>query len=242
MNRSLLLAAVCIFGMQSISFAQDTITTTTAPKTRTKTITITENDGTYRNGFYAGFGVVFIDNIKLNDKLRASDMPTLTTSMPEFSIGFTHLENKVLVDLEWNTNYYGDRSNATTKTTTLSSGVKLRGQYAIVSNKKFFFAGGLDIAYMYTQFDMFSRDHVIDLNDLDPATHTGHISLKNGLLYAGPSVSLGAFQNSSFPLRLNAGYEWAIAGGKWKSDFAHVSNTVKENGSGRVYVKLTVFL
>jgi len=37
---------------------------------------------------------------------------------------------------------------------------------------------------------------------------------------------------------LNLGYEFALASGKWKSDFANVSNSFSENGHNRFMIGL----
>ncbi|MBC8883850.1 hypothetical protein H9X57_12335 [Flavobacterium piscinae] len=42
-------------------------------------------------------------------------------------------------------------------------------------------------------------------------------------------------------IRLNVGYEFAFTNGKWKSDYASVSNSVKENGQNRLMVGVVFF-
>ena len=81
---------------------------------------------------------------------------------------------------------------------------------------------------------------LIDLDDLNPSTHTGHISLYNNQFTIGPSVIFGAFTNSSFPVRLSVGYDWAVYSGKWKSEVAEVDNSFRENGQGIWYARLVL--
>src|SRR5687768_11521149 len=100
MNKKLLVAFT-LLAMQLSALAQE-ITTTTITTT-------TETAETGKNGFYISAGVVFNDGFKLNDKLKASGMPTVLKSMPELSVGYYAMYKKILIDLEWNTGYYGDR-------------------------------------------------------------------------------------------------------------------------------------
>jgi len=233
MNKKLLVA-FAVLGMQLSALAQD-ITTTTITTT-------TETAETGKSGFYLSAGVVFNDGFKLNNRLQAAGMPTVLKSMPELSIGYYAMYKKVLIDLEWNTGYYGDRKTSEVMTKTLATGFKFRGHYVPVNTGRLFLSGGLDISYVYNKFDIYNRDRVIDLNDLDPANYSGHISLNNEVLFVGPSVAFGAFQQSNWPLRLNVGYEWAVLSSKWRSEFASVSNTLNESGTGRFYTKLTLYL
>lgn len=189
-----------------------------------------------RQGFYLGAGAA-ITSYKLNDKLAASNLPKINSGTFELSIGYNVTAEKVLVDMEWNTNYFKDKNTNDETVRTVSTGAKLRVHYVTFKTQKIFIAGGLDVSYMHKSVNILTRDNVIDLNDLNPATHTGDISIYNNLLYAGPSISFGVFQKLNTPLKIVTGYEWGLSNGKWKSDVARVENTVKENGSGRFYAK-----
>lgn len=189
--------------------------------------------------FYFGGGVAVLGDYNINKNLQVAGMPEIQGTMPELTIGYTISAPKVAIDFELNANYMDDRDN-TSRLRILGSGVKLRGHYVPYKTDAFFVSGGLDLSYVVTQFDLNDRSNVIDLNDLDPATQTGHISLNNALLYAGPSVAVGLFQNKSFPVRINVGYDFALTNGKWKSEFANVVNQVGESGHSRFYAKINL--
>ena len=234
--KKLVLAAICAFGFQS-AFAQETVEMTSST---------TANDSVAckkygKPNIYASFGAAFYSGFKINDKLRAAGVPRLPDAMPEFTVGINTTMDKWLLDLEVNASY-SDEKNSTNRVRSAGLGTKLRWQYIPFRTKSFFLAAGADISYFGTQADIYTRGNTIDLNDLNPSNHSGHISLNNDQLMAGPSLALGFFQNKSFPLRLNLGYDWGITNGKWKSDFADVNNTVKESGLGRAYAKLTIGL
>lgn len=221
MKKIILLATVLI-GMQS--FAQETESA------------VTEKDSV-KISFYFGGGVAVLGDYNINRNLQAAGMPEIQGTMPELSVGYTVSVPKVAIDFELNANYMDDRNNHS-RLRVAGAGVKMRGHYVPFKTDAFFVSGGIDISYVLTQFDLNDRTNIIDLDDLDPATQTGHISLNHGLLYAGPSVAVGLFQNKSFPIRLNIGYDFALTNGKWKSEFANVVNQVGESGHGRFYAKI----
>lgn len=236
--KKLVLAAICAFGFQT-AFAQETVEMTSSSTT-------TATDSVYhgkkaKGGLYASFGAAMFGDFKINDKLRSAGVPRLPDAMPEFTVGLNATMEKWFLDFEVNANYSDDK-NAGTRVRVGAVGAKLRWHYIPFKTKSFFASAGADVSWVSMQADIFTRGNVIDLNDLDPSAHSGHISLKNDQLMAGPSIALGFLQNKSCPLRLNIGYEWGITNGKWDSDFADVSNTVKESGLGRAYAKLTLGL
>ena len=232
--KKIVLAVICFFGAQSLLTAQETVT-----ETVTTTTTVDENNP--ETNFYIGVGVAVPGSYKISDKLAAAGMPDIEEAMPEISFGLNVMGEDFLVDIEFNADYLDKKTN-TDRIKAVAAGVKMRGHYIPVNTGKFFLSAGADLSYIGSSYDLFTRGNVIDLNDLNPGTHTGHISLYNKQFYAGPSLAFGAFQKSSFPVRLNVGYEWALISGKWKSEFANVANTFREDGQGRFYAKLSFIL
>lgn len=223
MKKSLLLALAFI-GISSAAMAQDS--------------TFVHKDYSDKWGrFYIGAGFASSD-YKLSDKLTASNLPAINNGAFEFSIGLTRINKRMLSDLEWNADYYADKKADGQKVRTISSGIKWRPQYIFFRQKGIFAAAGFDLSYMYTAVNIFTMGKTIDLNDLDPTTHYGHISLYNNNWYLGPSASFGVLQDKENSFRVTTGYEWNVARASWHSEFASVSNTVKEGGQGRFYAKL----
>jgi hypothetical protein len=186
---------------------------------------------------YIAGGFVSTD-YKLSDKLMASALPAIDNGAFELSVGITRINKRMLSDLEWNTDYYSDKKANGEKVRTVSAGIKWRPQYIFFRQKGIFAAAGFDLSYMYTSANIFTMGNTIDLNDLDPTTHYGHISLYNNNWYLGPSASFGVLQDKENALRVTTGYEWNVARASWHSDYASVTNTVKEGGQGRFYAKL----
>lgn len=204
-----------------------------------------QKDSLYVHKDYSGsWGKLYLaggfasTDYKLSDKLVASGLPAINNGTFELSIGLTKINKRMLSDLEWNTDYYADKKADGQKVRTVSSGIKWRPQYLFFQKKGIFAAAGFDLSYMYTSVNIFTLGNTIDLNNLDPTTHYGHISLYNQNWYLGPSASFGVLQDKENSFRVTTGYEWNVARASWHSDYASVSNTVKESGQGRFYAKL----
>ncbi|QYJ69296.1 hypothetical protein [Flavobacterium litorale] len=226
MKKTLLFVVVCVIGIPFMSLAQET------------TYSDTNDDDKVLNWYFAA-GVAVTNDYKINENLAAAGMPELNNVMPEITFGYMVKGTKLLMDFEINTAFMDERTS-TDRIQSVAFGFKLRGHYIPYSTENFFLSGGVDLSYLNNRFNLYSRGNVIDLNDLNPSTHTGHISLYNEQFYVGPSIAFGAFQKSSFPIRLNVGYEFSAINGKWRSDFANVANDFREDVQGRFYAKLAL--
>lgn len=226
--KKILLAAACIIGVQSSSIAQESSTATDTTKTA-------------KGHFFVGLGVVANDSYRIDSKLAMAGLPSLPDATPEFSFGANATWKKWLFDLEISGSYLQQRTGAN-KVNAAGASVLGRVHFMPVHTQKLLVSAGVDVNFTGTNIDIFNDNNVIDLNDLNPLNNGGHVSLRNDLLYVGPSASFGFLQNTDWPLRLTTGYQWAITNGKWRSDFADVTNTVKENGHGRFYAKLLLYL
>ena len=237
--KKVLFIALTAFGMQASVSAQETETVTTT--TTTTTTTSTNLNDNPKRGLYVSFGVALADDYKMNDRLKAAGMPELNNAVFESTVGYSAMFEKLSFDLELATGYMDEKS-ATDRVRNIQATIRLRGHYNIVMKDKFFLTAGADLSYLTNNFNINTRDRVIDLNNPDPSEYPGHISLYNNQMLVGPSIAVGLFQKSGWPLRLNTGYEWAVVGGKWKSEYANVANSFRESGQGHFYAKLTIGL
>ncbi|OIQ21682.1 MAG: hypothetical protein BM557_02470 [Flavobacterium sp. MedPE-SWcel] len=241
--KKIILAAICLLGAKSVVMAQETTMTTTKTTTATgtSTTTIYQTKDEVKHGWYLGLGVVAPGDYKINDKLKAAGMPELPSEMFELSIGYNLTYKRFSLDGEFGTGYM-DKKTASDRVTGLMLNMKLRGHYMFLNKGNYSLSAGVDLTYANNTFDLYSRGNVIDLDDLNPATHSGHISLYNNQFLAGPSLAFGAFQKSNTPVRLNVGYDISLISGKWKSEVANVSNSLKESDLGVFYAKVVFML
>lgn len=189
--------------------------------------------------FYYGIGINVNGSYKIDDKLAASNFPQTVKTAPEFIIGMNYLGKDFSIDTEIATDAF-KKSNTTSTTSAISTAFRLRGHYNFVNKNKFLFSGGLNLTYSTNDFSMNYISNQVDLNNL-ATSNSSYIRLRNGMFYAGPSVSFNLKKKDRVSMRLNLGYEFALASGKWKSDYADVINSINENGHNRFMVGLVFF-
>lgn len=185
-----------------------------------------------------GIGAQVLD-FKMNDLLDSQGLASVETVLPEFSLGINYFGKKVSVDTELGFLYAKPNRNGN-ETRYLSYVARGRVHYNVVNQTKFAFTAGLNLAFSGNQLDVYSQNNTIDLNNLNPNLNGGHVSLKNNMFYAGPSVAAYFFKSSKFPVRLNAGYEFGLSRGGWESDFGSVINSVNERGNNRFVFGITL--
>lgn len=234
-----LFIALALVGMQASVNAQDAETTTTG--TPTTVAPQRYDDNNPGRGLYVSFGVAGNNGFKINDRLKADGMPALNKAAYESTIGYYIMFKKLSFDFEVSASYLQQKS-AGYRVRNINTGFTFRGHYNIVTNSKLFVTAGADLTYLHNEFNLNNVERVIDLNNLDPDDYPGHINLYNDQFYAGPSAAFGFLQDSEYKLRLNVGYGWSVISGKWKSEYATVENTFRENGQGHYYAKLTIML
>lgn len=209
----------------SWSFAQEKEETTTSNKAK----------------FYFTYGInaQVQDELSIDKKLKAAGLPEVNSFTPEFFIGMTLFGKKYSGDIDFgflnSKNEAGNNENRYTGFTT-----RLRVHYNLINKEKVAFTTGLNLSNTTGELVVFTKNNLIDLNDLTPANNVGNLSLRNNMFFVGPSASLYLFNNKSTKLRLNVGYEFAFTNGKWKSDYADVNNTVKEQGNNRFVFGITL--
>ena len=187
---------------------------------------------------YLGIGATVQSKFSLNDKLKAAGLAELNETNPEFLIGINVFGKKFSGDAEFGFLYSkNDKGNSENQNIGVSS--RLRFHYNLINKEKMAFTGGLNVSATSSEVDVYTKNNSIDLDGLG-ALNSNHISLKNQMFYVGPSVSLYLLKHKTTNIRVNFGYEFAFTNGKWKSDFATVNNTVKENGNNRFVFGVTL--
>jgi hypothetical protein len=232
--KKVLFIAVALLGMQYSVKAQDSETTPPAAPQR-------YDDHNPGNGVYVSVGIVGNDGFKMNDRLQAQGLPELNSTAFETSLGWYLMFKNISFDFEIVASYMDDKT-ATDRVRNINTGINLRPHYNILKGDKFFVTGGADLGYAFNNFNINTRNRVIDLNDLDPADNPGHINLYNDQFILGPSAAFGFLQNTDYKMRLNLGYTWAVVSGQWRSQYGNVQNTFRENGQGHFYAKLSIML
>ena len=192
-----------------------------------------------KQSIYFGGGFVSNSRFAIDDKLAASALPQIQANVPEFVFGVNHFFNKGFLDMELSSNMF-KKSNSATTSNGSRSNFRLRGHYNFVNNKDIVFSGGLNLAFTANDFNVYSQNNQVDMNNLAAST-TSYIRLRNNMFFAGPSIGFAIKNKGEQLVRLNVGYEFALITGKWKSDFANVSNSINENGQSRLMIGAIFF-
>ena len=188
---------------------------------------------------YFGFNGNINDNLNLNKKLRNANLPELDSFVPELTFGLNVFDQKYSGDIEFGI-LFAKPEEGNNEMKYQGFNTRMRVHYNVVNQENFAFTTGLSLAYMGSQYDIYSKNNTIDLNDLEPNNNSGHVSFTNQMLYLGPSVSMYLFKKSSFQVKVNAGYEFAITRGRYDSEFGSVLNNIGESGNNRFVFGITL--
>jgi hypothetical protein len=214
-----------------------TLSVSLAGVAQTETETTTKNESDPFRNFYVGIGGTVQSKYNLDEKLSNANLPTLNTTALELVLGWNVFEEKFSGDYEFG--FFGSQNGSgNNKNRIMGANFRLRAHYNFVNKEKVAFTGGLNFAYTANQVDVFSQNETIDLNSLAGATNV--LTIRNEMVYTGPSVALYVFRDKKFPLRLNLGYELALTRGRWKSDFSGIDNTIGESGNNRFVFGITL--
>jgi hypothetical protein len=187
---------------------------------------------------YIGVNANINDKINLNKKLSNANLPVLDSFIPELTFGLNLFAQKYSGDMEFGFLFAKPEQN-NNEMKYRGFNTRVRFHYNVVNQEKFAFTTGLSIAYIGNQFDIYSKNNTIDLNDLEPNNNSGHVNFTNQMLYLGPSVSMYLFKKAMFPVKVNAGYEFALTRGRYDSEFGSVLNNVGESGNNRFVFGIT---
>ena len=181
---------------------------------------------------YIGFNGHVNDNLNLNKKLRNSNLPEMNSFVPEFTLGLNFFGKKYSGNFEFGFMFSKpEEGNNEMKYRGYNS--RLRLHYNLVDKEKFAFTSGLSFAFTGNEYDIYSKDNTIDLNNLEPNNNAGHVNFSNQMFYVGPSASVYLFKKTSMRLRLNVGYELAITRGRYRSEYGSILNNINESGNNR---------
>ena len=187
---------------------------------------------------YIGVNANINDNLYLNKKLSNANLPELDSFVPELTFGLNLFAQQYSGDMEFGFMFAKPEQN-NNEMKYRGFNTRVRVHYNVVNQEKFAFTTGLSIAYISSQYDIYSKNNTIDLNDLEPNNNSGHVNFTNQMLYFGPSISMYLFKKAMFPVKVNAGYEFALTRGRYDSEFGSILNNVGESGNNRFVFGIT---
>jgi hypothetical protein len=204
--------------------------TTSSDSTKTKKV---RTDG------YFGFNANINDNMNLNKKLSNANLPELNSFIPEITFGLNIFAERYSGDVEFGF-LFSKPEEGNNEMKYRGFNTRIRAHYNVVNQEKFAFTTGISLAYLGSQYDIYAKNNSIDLNDLAPNNNNGHVNITNQMFYAGPSIALHLFRKSGFEVKVNAGYEFAITRGRYRSEFGSVLNNIGESGNNRFVLGISL--
>ncbi len=205
----------------------------------TKVVDSVKTSKSYKLETYIGFTGNVNDGMNLNKKLKNANLPELNSFVPEVHFGLNLFMEKYSGDIEFGF-LFAKPNEGNNEMKYRGFNTRLRVHYNVVNQEKFAFTTGLGLAFLGNQYDIYSKDNTIDLNDLEPNNNSGHVSFTNQMLYFGPSASVYLFKKSSMQIRVNVGYEFALTRGRYRSEFGSILNNVGESGNNRFVFGITL--
>lgn len=230
--KKLLILCISFFAMQSVTAQQDSVYV----GTNNRPPAGLDNNDTFQ--WFIGVGAVLNPDFAINDKMRQAGVHRIADVSPAVNFGWTATAGRIWVTADFAvagqySDFKGDGYQL------LQAPISLRVQYLAIDKQNTALGLGVNLSYVFYDLSIFTTDTQVDLNNLNPATNTGYLRIRNNSFYAGPAVSLELFRQKRYPLKITAGYDFAVTNSKWKSDYGSVTNTVKENGN-RGYLQLSI--
>jgi hypothetical protein len=223
MRKFLLLLAL---SLSLPGFAQDTTETSTD-----------EKKSDVKFDLYIGIGGIVQGDYNLNEKLSNASLPEIGLTVPEFTVGWNAMAEQYAVGFEFG--FFGaENKSANERSRIMGFNSRVIAHYNLINKEKIAFTGGLNIGYTSNQVDVYSKNTVVDLNNLGDQANA--LILRNGMFFAGPSVGVYLFKNKKYATRVNLAYELALTRGRWKSDYSAVNNAVGESGNNRFVFGITL--
>jgi hypothetical protein len=189
--------------------------------------------------WYFGFGAILQPDYNINSNLLDAGVKSLPDVTPAFVVGWdVTFTNRLAFSMEFgSSSLFNNRKKDGSQL--IQVPISARLQYIIANGGKLKFSAGANISYVTSSLSVFSDDTEIDMDDINPNTNTGYLLFRNNSLFAGPTASLKFVNNGKTYFTLTAGYDFSITNSKWKSDYARITNPVKENG-GRAFLYMTI--
>jgi len=184
-------------------------------------------------------GAVINPDYNINNKLMSVGAHRIADAMPFVSLGWSGKPSDNLslgVDFGVATSLYGKKNDGYNL---VQAPISVKVLYSLIAKEKFEISAGINGSYVFNDLSIYANNSVIDVNNLDPALNTGYIRLNNQSVFAGPSAAFTFLRHKKHPLTLVMGYDFALTNNRWKSDYATLTNSVKENG-GRGYIQLNI--
>lgn len=177
--------------------------------------------------YYVGFGLTALDDYNLSSRLKEDGFPEIKNTMFDISFGFLLQSKRSMYTFEFAIARSEDDQDANEYELTRSN-FSLDYQYNIFKIKQHKVNLGGRLSVNTTENELFNTNSQADLENPSNLGELTKIDLTNW--YLGPVASFQFRDKTNETwMRLQLSYEFNISENSWKSDYAQLLNSVKED-------------
>lgn len=181
--------------------------------------------------FFLNAGGSVWSHFSINQKFENGHGNLVNTFAPEIGFGFLADYKRFQYYLEIDATFNQNKKGNIPYQFGYAS-VDLGARYAVARFSHQAVYLGLEASLLPMTLDLLPRNSTVDLNNISPITQSGEVNLYATPLLFGPALASGdLFPKSSFNMNVAVSYQINLIQSKWRSKYADVLNSPKENGS-----------
>ena len=189
--------------------------------------------------FYLGLQGNITSGWNINQTLISQGFSPIADNGLEFTLGLKQTGEQFTFDVEGGF-LVNNQQNQNYRTNLYTSVGRIKFGKLLVNKERFHLTAGIQSAFTRNDIELFKKDQVVDLANLDPNNQPTQLRLRNHMLAAGPMIGFGFGKIAKKSIRFYVAYEHGLTRGRWKSDFGPVNNTIEEQGQGRWLFGITL--
>ena len=195
----------------------------------------------WRNIFIS-FGGEFVENFNINNSLINQEIAVLPTNLFYVGIGLSYRNQDYLntFEAELGFNFANNEAdNLDIGSAYNEFQLQLRYERKFAEIESAFFSAGLQAKGMFAGLDIFLKDALVNIDNLNNASNNA--SLQHQALFLGPSVSFKWVNPNTerLVLQVMMNYDFNLYANKWKSNYGKVLNSFKEDAT-RFSIKMLI--
>lgn len=180
--------------------------------------------------FYGTVATSFWNHFSINKTLSNNDLKTVDLVMPSAGLGTYLKYKKFRVGIGFN--FMTGRGKANQSSYKFNAiPLDLNLGYDILKISDWSVSVGLIMDYIPTSLELYTKEGLIDISNINPSTQPGLIKLYNSFFLLGPYMGIDLFPGSDFPIKATISYEFNLNRGIWKSEYATLANAPGEDGN-----------
>ncbi|MEZ4906112.1 MAG: hypothetical protein R2771_00310 [Saprospiraceae bacterium] len=185
-------------------------------------------------------GFLYISDIQINKILKTNDLPEVKLLNNYIGINIDVCFRKFIFSTEGGIlNSRSKKEEYSTNVSGLMGAIGLGYSFLKTDNVNVGLLGFVSV--IPTEIKLSYDKSSVDMGSLDPKINSGLVNLNYTPINFGINLKSTFFNNSTIPIGISFSYEIGINKPEVKSDYANISNPVKEKGD-RLSIKLSILI